>query len=173
MWQVWTSGNSWTIQRYQKLYVSMKYVPCKTMFEDFTRQSLTSNFVLNEAKCKELRLSFRKTEPIFDPITINDKTIELVTSAKVLGLNIFNDLKWNIHISEIVRKVSARLYFLKQLKRAGLAVRELLLFYVTCVRSLTEYACPAFHNFLPTYLSDDLERLQKRALSIIFPQLPY
>ena len=54
--------------------------------DDFTRQSLTEKFVLDEAKCKELRLFFRNTEPMIEPITINDKTIEFVTSAKVLGL---------------------------------------------------------------------------------------
>ena len=141
--------------------------------DDFTKQSHANNFVLNEEKCKEMRISFRKTDPSFDPVVINDKSIELVESVKILGLNISNDLKWKIHIFEIARKVSSRLYFLKQLKRAGLEVHELRLFYLTCVRPLTEYACPVFHNSLPTYLSDDLEILQKRALRIIFPHLSY
>ena len=39
--------------------------------------------------------------------------------------------------------------------------------------SLLEYACPVFHRTLPGYLSDDLERLQRRALRIIFPSLSY
>ncbi|CAB4028985.1 Hypothetical predicted protein, partial [Paramuricea clavata] len=92
----------------------------------------------NETKCKELRISFAKFKPDFAPICVNDKDIEVVTSVKLLGLNISNDLKWNTHISEIVRKVS-------QL-------------------DLTEYACHVFHNSLTKYLSDDLEKLQKRAL---------
>ena len=33
---------------------------------------------------------------------------------------------------------------------------------------IAEYACPVFHNSLPKYLADELERLQKRALRIIF-----
>jgi hypothetical protein len=36
-----------------------------------------------------------------------------------------------------------------------------------------EYACPVFHDSLPNYLCEDLEKLQKRALHIIFPTLPY
>ena len=46
---------------------------------------------------------------------------------------------------------------------------ELILFYITCIRSILEYACPVFHRALPGYLSEDLERLQKRALRIIYP----
>ena len=85
-------------------------------------------------------------------------------TCEVLGLNISNNLKWNIHVDEILRKVSTRLYFLRQLKRANVPIKELLLFYVTCLRPITEYACQVFHNGLQQYLVDDLERLQKRAL---------
>ena len=75
-----------------------------------------------------MRISFRKTEPSFNPVVINDKPIELVKSVKILGLNISNDFKWKTHICEIVQNVSSRLYALKQLKRSGLEVHELRLF---------------------------------------------
>ena len=96
-----------------------------------------------------------------------------MTTIKLLGLNISNNLKWNHHIEEIVKKASTRLYFLRQLKRSKVAEKELLTFYKTCIRPITEYACPVFHNRLPTYLSDELERIQKRAMQIIFPNMNY
>ena len=40
------------------------------------------------------------------------------------------------------------------------------------VRSILEYASVVFAN-LPNYLSQDLERIQRRALAIIFPLIPY
>ena len=81
--------------------------------------------------------------------------------------------KWNVHISETVRKVSSRLYCLRQLKRAKIATKELITFYKTCIGPVSEYACQVNHNSLPKYLSDDLERLQKRALRIILPEKTY
>lgn len=33
---------------------------------------------MNESKCKELRISFSKTDRSFDPITINGKHLEVV-----------------------------------------------------------------------------------------------
>ena len=36
-----------------------------------------------------------------------------------------------------------------------------------------EYACALFHSGLPQYLSVDLERCQKRALRIMFPDKEY
>ena len=67
----------------------------------------------------------------------------------------------------ICKKVAACLYFLRQLKRAKVPANDLLSFYTTCIRPVAEYACPVFHTALPQYLSDQLERLQKRALRII------
>ena len=128
---------------------------------------------LNERKCKEMRISFAKTAAEFNPIIINEKAIEVVTSVKLLGLNISNDLKWNCHINKVSQKVSTRLYFLKQLKRAGVESKELVTFYTVCIRPIMEYACPVYHNSLPSYLSDELESLQKRAMRILHPFVDY
>ena len=40
-------------------------------------------------------------------------------------------------------------------------------FYCMTIRPVSEYCSPVFHHALPQYLSDDIERVQKRALSII------
>ena len=138
---------------------------------DLSNQSSNEGFQLNESKCKELRICFARRKPEFDQVMVNGKPLEIASSAKLLGLNISNDLKWNIHIGILVKKANSRLYFLKQLKRASVAPRELIRFYITCIRSILEYACPVFHQSLPEYLSNDLERLQKRALRIIYPDM--
>ena len=101
---------------------------------------------LNDRKCKEMRISFAKTLAEFNPFIINEKAIEVVTNVKLLGLNISNDLKWNCHVNEISRKVCTRLYFLKQLKRASVAPKELVTFYITCICPIMEYAYPVYHN---------------------------
>ena len=123
--------------------------------DDLARQARNDGFQLNERKCKELRISFARNEPDFDPICVNRQTLVTVNSVKLLGRNISSDLRWNVHVSELVRKVSTRLYFLRKLKKAHVATRELILFYITCFRSILEYGSPVFHRALPNYLSDD------------------
>ena len=76
-------------------------------------------------------------------------------------------------MSEIFRKVSARLYFLKELKRACVAIKELKTFYTICIGPVIENASPVFHNSLPIYLSDEVEGIQRRAVRIIFPHVTY
>ena len=143
------------------------------LVDDLSRQVAINGFQLNEGKCKELRISFSRSPPDFDPIVVNSKDLECVQKAKMLGVTFSVDLKWNAHVDEIVKKVNKRLYFLRQLKRAQVKSKELVLFYLTCIRSVMEYACALFHSSLPQYLSVDLERCQKRALRIMFPDKEY
>ena len=63
-----------------------------------------NKFQLNESKCKELRISFAKSAADFAPIVINGKEIEVVSTVKLLGLNISSDLRWNCHVAEISKK---------------------------------------------------------------------
>ena len=93
--------------------------------------------------------------------------------AKILRLQISSDLTWNNRISGIVKRVNKRLYFLRQLKRSHVKSEERRLFYFTCIRPVTEYACSVYHHSLPQYLSFDLEGCQRRALRIIYPGCSY
>ena len=87
--------------------------------------------------------------------------------------DVSSDLKWNYHFAEVAKTARKRLLCLSQLKRSGLGSNELVQFYRTCIRPITEYACPAFHDSLPVYLSRELEAVQKRAMRIIFSCFPY
>ena len=130
-------------------------------------------FPLNESKCKEFRISFSRSGSSVDRITFNHKQIEVVSSAKLLRVVVSDNLRWNAHVESICKKAATRLYFLKQLKRAKVPPKDMLLFYTTFLRPVLEYACPVFHHSLPQYLSNEMERLQKRALGIIQPDLSY
>ena len=51
--------------------------------------------------------------------------------------------------------------------------KALIQFYCACIRSVLEYASQAFHSSLPAYLSDQIERVQKRVLRILSPEVSY
>ena len=109
----------------------------------------------------------------FDAITIDGKELQVVKNAKLLGLTISDNLTWNAHVNEIIKKASKKLYFLVQLKRARVPPSDLVLFYKACVRSGVDYAVPVFYNALPQYLKKELVRIERRALSIILPRTGY
>ena len=73
---------------------------------------------LNTDKCKELRISFAKNKPDLPPLMACGNVLEVVDSAKLLGVTITSNSTWNLHVAEVIKKISKRLYFLLQLKRA-------------------------------------------------------
>ena len=91
-----------------------------------------------------MRISFSKFQQEFEPFLINGDALEVVENVMLLGVNISSNLTWNIHINETVKKASKRFYFLTQLKRAKIARTDLGPFYSSCIRSIMDYAVPAF-----------------------------
>ena len=133
----------------------------------------SSNWMKLDAKNCKMRICFLKDPIEFPHLKVDDQQLELVTSHKVLGLVIQINLKWNNHIESIVTKASKRLHILRVLRRRGVESNDLLNIYTALIRSLLEYCCVVWHHALPSYLSPELEHIQKRALKIIFPAFSY
>ena len=123
----------------------------QSMADEASLWSNDNMFQIQPKKCKEMRISFKKIPGIYENITIDGKTIDVVRSVKILGVTLQSNLKWDEHINNIVKKASKRLYFLSQLKRAKVSSNELVNFYVTCIRSLLLYSCQVFHFNLPEF----------------------
>ena len=65
------------------------------------------------------------------------------------------------------QKATQRLYFLKQLKRAGLPSNQLFHYYIAVIRPVLEYCVPVWHYALTKAQTEQLEAVQKRAIHII------
>ena len=82
-----------------------------------------------------MRICFLKEIPELPQLKIGDQSLELVTSHKVLGLVIQNNLKWNNHIEAILIKTSKRLQTLRVLRRGGVETKDLITIYISLIRS--------------------------------------
>jgi len=124
--------------------------------------------IINRSKSKEVILGSLTKQPI-PCLTVQSDVIERVTTFKLLGVTLSNDLSWEAHVNTICAKVDPRLYYLKQLGCAGLSSDDLLHFYLKIIRPVLEYryGCAAWHHGLTVAQSQKLESLQKRALRII------
>jgi len=102
--------------------------------------------------------------------------IERVNSTKLLGLYLDSNLTWHTHIDTMLSKSTQRLYFLKQLSRAGVPQTQLRHFYLTVIRPVLEYAAPVWHHLITKMQADQIEAIQKRAIRIIYTcthDMPY
>ena len=135
---------------------------------DWSKRNL---FQLNGDKTKEPTITFSCNCSQFPRALIDGLPIESVDKTKLLEVTINTSLTYNDHIEELVKKASRKLYFLVQLKSAQIPLNDLVANYCACIRS----SCPLFHHALLKYLQLELERVQKRTLSLlscIFPLVP-
>ena len=121
---------------------------------------IQNKFPVQPRKCKELRISFKHAPSVFRGLYINGPPIETVDSFQVRGLTIQSNLKWDQQVEKICKKASKRLYFLSQLKR------DLMKFYVTCIRLLLTYPCEVYNFNIQEKQKSPLEHNQKRAMRI-------
>ena len=137
------------------------------------RWSVNNNMKLNGKKCKEMIVSFARSENDIPRLLIDGLPLDLVSSFKILGLTMNNKLNWQDNTKALVKKASKRLYIIRVLQRCGLSSNDLLLVYFSMVRSILEYACPVWHTMLPKCLGNKIEKVQKRAFRIIYPTTDY
>ena len=122
---------------------------------------------LNQKKTK-IMLFNRSTKYDFHPeIFVEDELLEVVESTKLLGVMVSSDLKWDTHISYVVRRVMKKLWMLRRVKQLGGSTDDLVLVYKLQIRCLTEIACPAWNGSLTKKNVNALEKLQKTAFKII------
>ena len=119
------------------------YPPFKVS-DNYTYASLR-DMELNSKKCKEMIINFMQCSPAPPaPLTVGGSVIERVLTYKLSGVYISEYLSWNIHIEHIVEKANKRLYALRTLKKSNLTIMQLVQVYCSIVRSVLEYACPAW-----------------------------
>ena len=74
------------------------------------------------------------------PLAVRDEIIERVSSHKLLGVWYQDNLKWNRHVDEMVRKANKRLFCLKRMPQSQLSTRGWShLLYQAKIRPVLEY----------------------------------
>ena len=104
-------------------------------------------------------------KPHLPSVFIDDERIEEVESFKLLGIHIDQYLNWNIHVKNILNKLSSSLFLLKQL--APVCNRTTLFSaYHALVHSHISYGILCWGSTSDTNL-DDILKCQKKALRAI------
>jgi len=121
---------------------------------------------LNTTKTKYILFSKPKSHiHITTELKLNNEIISRVTSAKFLGIYIDEKLIWNIHISNICKKISKGIGIINKAKKS-LNVPSLLTLYYSFLHPYITYGIEVWGKAYNMYLLS-LFKLQKRAIRII------
>ena len=136
----------------------------ETFFGDVLDWSALNLTNTNITKTKEMSVGADVFPP---PLLVNsDETIESVLCYKLVGVLIDSNLKWDNHVDLMcVTKLPQDFIFWYNWKRNSATVKDSLHFYETVIRSVLEYACPAWHSSLTVDQSSRIEAVQRRTRS--------
>ena len=98
----------------------------QSVLDEFCRWATQNDMKLNPDKCVNMNVCFMKNPPEFFPLKMCLKDLKQVDNVKILGVTISSDLKWDLHMSQVLRKASNKLYMLKVLKKFKLSTVDLL-----------------------------------------------
>eukprot|EP00061_Rhincodon_typus_P014957 g42358.t1 len=91
-------------------------------------------------------------------IYINGTEVEKVKSIKFLGVTITDDLSWTSHIDVMVKKSQQHLFFLRRLRKFGMSVRSLTIFYRCTTETILSGSIMAWYG---NGSAKDRKKLQK------------
>lgn len=127
-----------------------------------------SNFLnLNVSKTKEMVLDFRRNKNNKEHIAINGSDVEFVPSYKYLGCTLQEDLSWDTHINNQVKKANKRLYHVRCLRKVNVCGKLISMFYNSVVSSVLMYAVACWYNSSTEKNKNDIKRFHKKVCRML------
>jgi hypothetical protein len=136
---------------------------CKWSDENLLPINFTKTKVLDICTKKGLCLS-----PLIGP---GGAVIENVSEARLLGIILASNLKWNKHVDFMAARARRQIYAISMLKWSGAPAAILWGTYSALIRSLLTYAFPAICN-MPKTLFEKLGSIERRVGKIIGAPAP-
>ena len=127
--------------------------------------SQNKGFLINEQKSKNIVLHRRSVEPILSELQANNSSIERVSSINILGITFQSNLKWDHHISSVIKKCNKSLGIIRKLSCSGVGPSDCWKVYLAICYSYMCYGFPVFCDITKRQLAD-LTRIEKRAMRI-------
>ena len=130
----------------------------------------TNDMKLNMKKTKFMLFNHSKKYDFHPKCSLEGNDIELVEEMKILGIIVTSNLKFNKNTDFMIKRAYKRMWMIRRLKNLGASNTQLKDIYIKQVRSVLEQCVPLWHPSLAQYETQNIERVQKAALRIIYGQ---
>ena len=115
---------------------------------------------VNQGKTKLMTFNLTRNFQFPPEIGFNESNnLEVVSSTRILGLIISDDLKWMQNTEFMTRKAMSRLWTLRRMKNLGLPNSIILDVYIKEIRSILEFGVPVWNGALTSQDSLKIESI--------------
>ena len=135
--------------------------------EDFLSFLEEKNQKINYKKSTIMLFNFSQKYD-FDPrVSIGECELKVVTTTRILGINLQDNLKWDSHINDITSRAASKLFLVKKMMNNDFDIHFMIDFYNKEIRSVLEYGAVLYHHGLTKSLSDQIEAIQRHFLKLL------
>ena len=107
--------------------------------DDIYAFAVKNNMRLNPRKCKPITIDFLPYNSCVPRlISVGGSDMEQVSTFKLLGVHLSEDLTWAVHCDYLVKKANRRLYALRQLKNCKVPSADIAHIFCALIRSILE-----------------------------------
>lgn len=147
----------------------------QNFFEQATDRSGELGMRVNSKKTQLLAISANYDDDVKTYIRpFGDTEIRSGPELKILGFWFGRRPDVRTHIDKLIAKFRSSLWGLRILRDSGLGSRDLVYVYITVLRPVIEFASMTYHSLLTSTQSEQIERLQRKAMKIaIGPTISY
>lgn len=115
-------------------------------FDNLKIWAKNNKLPINFSKTKELVFHRPSPRQLLQPPPLD--SVERLSVAKLLGVTLADDLRFNIHVNNILSICNQRMYLLKSLKSRGLSSSNLNTVFNAIIISRLLYALPAWAGYV-------------------------
>ena len=148
-------------------YIPAECLESQKYLEKIQLWTENQKMILNTKKTKAMVFNFTDNYQFGTRLTLKEQNIEIVAKAKLLGVIITDDLKWEENTASLVKRANSRMELLRKVASFGTSAEEKRNIYILYIRSVLEQSCVVWHSSLTKQNQEDLERVQKSAVRII------
>lgn len=141
---------------------------CETLFKTISKNATEMGMKVNENKTQLLCVSVAINSQVSSFIETENKIIESTSSMILFGFCFGNRPTVGPYVDFIKKKVNSRAWLIRHLKQAGVQQSDLATIFATTICPVIEYTAPVYHSLLTSTQSEELEKLQRRTLKIIY-----
>ena len=151
-------------------YIPAQNLESQNWLDQINEWTTNQKMLINQKKTKCMAFNYTDNYKCTTRLQLNNETVEVVDSTRLLGTIITENLTWDLNTQTIVKKANARMQLLRKVASFGTPTEDLVNVYILFIRSLLEQSAVVWHSSLTQENIDDLERVQKSAAKVILQE---
>ena len=114
-------------------YIPPENLKSQEWLQEINDWTIKQKMLINEKKSKTMIFNYTSKYQFTTRLSINDKVLEVINHARLLGTIISDDLSWDMNTANLVKKANARMELLRKVASFGTSQDELKLWCGTAL----------------------------------------